>query len=594
MDNTTSYTPEVKKGIFNLLMFSMYSEPKTIYREYVQNALDSINNAVKDNILQQAKDGIVNIRIDNGQKQIKIKDNGTGICAENAPRTLLDISASTKDGVNQAGQFGIGRLVGGGYCQELIFRTSAKGETTGTEVRFDADKIWEMVKDSKEYSASEVLAACTKSTQYEERENEHYFEVTLNNVKEDSAPTLLNKAEVVEYLNAVAPVDYTSSFKNTLIYNSTSDKPEYRELHEGLEKIKLFVDDTPIQKQYGLTVMGTGDEIDSLEYFKIEDSDFGELGWGWFALTKYTIQIPTSDNLACIRLRKHNIQIGGNSQLSGTTYWPEERSNSYFYGEFFVTHHDIVPNGARDGLAPSSATNALNTKLNEYFKDLKKIYTQASTAKKCIDKIKEGIDRLKRNGEDYKTKDLIDNKGIAKFERLLSATASFDPIKRMLELYKPAYEMAKAKVEEVKRALAPTNATSQQEAENTVVCGEPSSNPERQTSIQERTSPDKTEIKPELSDAGKTSERESEPSNKKDSIPTSSVTRSENVTTPATDSLVQKDIITPLKARLDDAEIWLIRRVFKVLNAYCPNNEHDKKLVSELERLIVKEFSNGN
>lgn len=91
MDNTTSYTPEVKKGIINLLMFTMYSEPKTIYREYVQNALDSVNNAIKDNILIQAKDGIVNIQIDKRQKQIIIKDNGTGICAENATRTLLDI-----------------------------------------------------------------------------------------------------------------------------------------------------------------------------------------------------------------------------------------------------------------------------------------------------------------------------------------------------------------------------------------------------------------------------------------------------------------------------------------------------------------------
>lgn len=592
MDNTTSYTPEVKKGIINLLMFTMYSEPKTIYREYVQNALDSVNNAIKDNILIQAKDGIVNIQIDKRQKQIIIKDNGTGICAENATRTLLDISASTKDGVNQAGQFGIGRLVGGGYCQELIFRTSAKGETTGTKVRFDAAKIWKMLIDSKEYSASEVLAACTESTQYEEQEEDHYFEVILNGVKEDSAPTLLDKDEVVEYLNAVAPVGYTSSFKNTLIYKSTSDKPEYKELHEGLEKIKLFVNDTLIQKQYGLTVKGTKDEIDSLEYFKIVDSEFGDLGWGWFALTKYTIQIPKSDNLACIRLRKHNIQIGDNSQLSGTTYWKEERSNSYFYGEFFVTHRDIVPNGARDGLAPSPATNALNAKLREYFEDLKKLYTQANTAKKSIDKIKEGIDRLKKNGEDYKTKDLIENNGIAKFDRLLS-TASFGPIKRMLELYRPAYEEAKANAEQAKNALTPTNANPQQEAENTVVCSEPASNPERQTSIQERTSPDK-EIKLELSDAGKTSERESGRSNKKDCIPTSSTTRSKNVTTPATDLFVQKDIITPLKACLEDDEICMIRRVFNVLNANCPNNEHDKKLVSELERLIVKEFSNGN
>ena len=57
-------------------MFQLYSDERTIYREYVQNALDSINKAIDTRVLNQAKDGVVNIDIDVKHKVIRIKDNG--------------------------------------------------------------------------------------------------------------------------------------------------------------------------------------------------------------------------------------------------------------------------------------------------------------------------------------------------------------------------------------------------------------------------------------------------------------------------------------------------------------------------------------
>ena len=57
-------------------MFSMYPDAKIIYREYVQNAFDSINAAVEQNILNKTKDGIVSIKIDPSSRNIVIRDNG--------------------------------------------------------------------------------------------------------------------------------------------------------------------------------------------------------------------------------------------------------------------------------------------------------------------------------------------------------------------------------------------------------------------------------------------------------------------------------------------------------------------------------------
>ena len=589
MDNSLSYNSEIKKGLINLLMFTLYSDEKTIYREYVQNALDSINKAIDERVLAQAKDGVVNIDIDARKKVIVIKDNGIGIKAADAVRTLLDISASTKDGINEAGQFGIGRLVGGGYCHELIFRTSARGEAIGTQITFDIDQIWKMVKeDPTEYLATHVIDVCTTKERYKVAEDEHFFEVILNGVKSDSAPALLNRDEVIEYLNMVAPVGYKPHFNNVLIYKSTIDNPEFKALHEGLEKVQLFVGKTPIQKQYELSIKGTKDEINNLEYFKIEDEKFGMLGWGWFALTKYTIQIPKEDTLACIRLRKHNIQIGEHDLLSGRSFWKEDRGNSYFYGEFFVTHPNIVPNGARDGLAPSPETNALNLKLREYFEYLKTLYTRANEAKKSIDKIREGIDQLNKskNLSDYKAKDLIDNKGIGKFDKLVK-NATFGPTQRMLMLYQPAYEEAKKEAEEIKKALTPKSVKPQPPV---VIPDVPEETP---TNVAE--------------DPVKVTTTTNEPTVVNDLPPTvpeplhpdvtDTIPITPTIETPApttTPLLGQQDIIAPLQALLDPSEVWTIRRVFRVLNSYCPQNEHDQKLISEMERLIVKEFYNGN
>ena len=64
MENNLNYSSEVRKKILSMLMFQLYSDERTIYREYVQNALDSINKAIDTRVLDQAKDGVVNIDID--------------------------------------------------------------------------------------------------------------------------------------------------------------------------------------------------------------------------------------------------------------------------------------------------------------------------------------------------------------------------------------------------------------------------------------------------------------------------------------------------------------------------------------------------
>lgn len=605
MENNLNYSSEVRKKILSMLMFQLYSDERTIYREYVQNALDSINKAIDTRVLDQAKDGVVNIDIDVKHKVIKIKDNGAGIKSANAVRTLLDISPSNKDGVSQAGMYGIGRLVGGGYCHELIFRTSARGETIGTQITFDVDKIWQMVeKDEEDYLATYVINECTIRESIPAEESDHYFEVELKGVKDDAAPSLLDAETIINYLREVAPVEYKSEFKNTLMYKSIADNPEFKELHEGLEKVQVLVGETRIQKQYGLSIRGTKDKINNLEYFKIEDRKYGLLGWGWYALTKYTIQIPKDDKLAGIRLRAHNIQIGDANLLSGTNYWKEDRSNSYFYGEFFVTHPHIRPNGARDGLVPTPESRSLENGLRTYFENLKTLYTKANEAKKSIDKIYDGIKRIDDHGGaiDYNAKDLINNRGIGKFEKLMKTSFGFEAIKRMLLLYQPRFLEAKAKGEKKLRPTTPTpqeHVSIKKENPTTASVDIPMDNAEATTTPVVSSTPTETDIEfpsaiDNTTEPSQTIANPLEPVSVQEpaTYQHEALISGQCIVTPTSTPLLgQQDIIAPLNNVLDPSEIWLLRRVFKVLNSFCPDNEHDQKLIAEMERLIVKEFN---
>src|SRR3546814_15138068 len=93
----------------------MYTDPLTIYREYVQNSADAIEARRLDGPRGR---GRVDIRIDHDARSVRITDDGTGIPVSEAPRRLLAIGGSRKRGTDARGFRGIGRLAGLAYRSE--------------------------------------------------------------------------------------------------------------------------------------------------------------------------------------------------------------------------------------------------------------------------------------------------------------------------------------------------------------------------------------------------------------------------------------------------------------------------------------------
>lgn len=159
-------SPKVGKNILTILTIGMYRDPRMIYREYIQNSADQIDELTPD----EQNDGlrrVIDIHIDSDKRNVTIKDVATGIPAELFEERLLNVADSHKDPSKNKGFRGIGRLAGLSYCKKLIFEASAQGEKIVSRLEMDCEKLRSILHDVKNRAtASEVISAISTVTQH--------------------------------------------------------------------------------------------------------------------------------------------------------------------------------------------------------------------------------------------------------------------------------------------------------------------------------------------------------------------------------------------------------------------------------------------
>ena len=135
----------VGKDVLEILSSSMYVNPLSIFREYVQNATDAIDDAVDLGLLPSINDGLIEINLDHIDRRVVIRDNGKGLSNKDFPARMLSFGASEKRGTDARGLRGVGRLSGLGYVQQLLFRSRAKGDTRVMEAMWDGRVVKRML-----------------------------------------------------------------------------------------------------------------------------------------------------------------------------------------------------------------------------------------------------------------------------------------------------------------------------------------------------------------------------------------------------------------------------------------------------------------
>lgn len=349
---------EVQVGKYTLesLTTGMYSDPKIVYREYIQNSVDSLENAVQQGIIEQSSMRI-DIIVSEENSRISIRDNGTGIKSSETQATLMNVGNSKKRNANNRGFRGIGRLGGMSYCDTLFFLTSYEGENCRSIISFDCKKLKKLLVPGQyeDLSLSDVLGEITTIEMQPEKPEKHYFVVEMENVSGSS--DLLNIDAAKSYISQVAPVSYQT---RRFIY--ISQLKEYLS-NKGysLEEFPIFVgeEETDLEPVYKPNKSRfradrnkkTIDEISSMEYFDVTiDGELYALGWygncGWHGFL-------SDRELSGFRVRKGNILIGDSRTLNGI--FKESRFNGWTQGEIFIVTDKLVPNARRDDFEQNEA-----------------------------------------------------------------------------------------------------------------------------------------------------------------------------------------------------------------------------------------------
>ena len=349
---------EVQVGKYTLesLTSGMYSDPKIVYREYIQNSVDSLENAVRQGIIEQSSMRI-DIIVSEENSRISIRDNGTGIKSSETQATLMNVGNSKKRNANNRGFRGIGRLGGMSYCDTLIFTTSYEGENCKTIVTFDCKTLKKLLVPGQyeDLSLSDVLGKITTIEVQPEKTEKHYFIVEMENVSGSS--DLLNIDAAKSYISQVAPLPYQTRH---FIY--ISQLKEFLKDHGyDLEEFPIFVgeeesDLEPVYKPNKSRFRvdrnkKTVDEISSMAYFDVTiDGELYALGWygncGWYGFL-------SDREISGFRVRKGNILIGDCKTLNGI--FKESRFNGWTQGEIFIVTDKLVPNARRDDFEQNEA-----------------------------------------------------------------------------------------------------------------------------------------------------------------------------------------------------------------------------------------------
>ena len=401
MSNTN---PQIGKDVIESLTLGMYEDCRFIYREYVQNAADAVDKAVKLTILDKGSEEI-HIKIDAENRHISILDNATGIPYENVVSILRNIAHSTKKRGEDKGFRGIGRLGGLGYCSKLKFETSYFGEDKKSIMTWDAELLKYIINDrDNNEEAVEVLSRVTNTSFETEDVKAHYFRVIMEDVTSDD---LLDVESVTDYLSMVAPVDISSQF----IYRSKINNFK-KENGLSVDTYNIYINGDQIYKPYTSVIYEDNhggkkkiDDILDVDFLLSRDDNGNIIYWGWYTISCLKGQMKPKNIARGIRLRKENIQIGDEEICKKFfSKTEDQRFSFYYFGEIHALSKGLIPNSRRDYFGESKECVDFERRIKKDFLKLKELcydaqkFRSSTTTIQKAQELKEKIEEKERSG----------------------------------------------------------------------------------------------------------------------------------------------------------------------------------------------------
>lgn len=330
----------VGKDVLELLSTAMYVDPLTIYREYVQNAADAIDQARA--VGREA--GKIEIVLDAAARTATIRDDAAGIPASDFRRVLTSVGASAKRGTEARGFRGVGRLSGLAYARSLTFQSRAAGEARVSTMTWNCQALRTALRDPADTrDLAAIIDAITTTTVVDEP-GDCYFEVRLEGVARQGDDRVMSPVAVADYLSEIAPVPFDPAFCHVAAITerlggivALGDMAVT--INEGEPLKRPFRDDLPIDGGRPL-------RLREVAFVEVPSIDGGLAAVGWIAHHDYEGAIHPSTHVRGLRVRAGDVQIGEAGVLADV--FPESRFDAWTVGEVHVLDPRIIPNGRRD------------------------------------------------------------------------------------------------------------------------------------------------------------------------------------------------------------------------------------------------------
>lgn len=409
----------IGKHTLESLTSGMYSDPFVIYREYIQNSADSIDEAIETGLLKlhQSK---ISVDINSSEKRIIISDNGIGINLDSAEHTLINIGNSQKLSNNSRGFRGIGRLSALSYCSRLTFETSSYTEELGTKVTINANRLSKLLSADVKNTISviDVLKKIYTVETFKEERDSHYLKVTIDGIYDSASIT--DYKNVKSYIEQNCPVPYSPTdfiwgreIQNRLKIEGLNIQSYNIYLNSGNIKEKIF---KPYRDEFYLNKKKSKkDSISDIRTLKITQENKETLAIGWIAKTNYLGSIY-DQSIKGIRLRKGNILIGDHRTLNAI--FKEPRFNGWTIGELYILDPKLIPNARRDNFEKNEAYYLLMEHLMSIASEISNDIRNASLSRNL--ELSDALDIsqkvVKKVNESYAYGISRTNKGILKKE----------------------------------------------------------------------------------------------------------------------------------------------------------------------------------
>ena len=332
--------------VIDIVTCGMYSNPLMVLREYVQNAVDAIEEAEGEGLLRPGS-GRVSVGVDGRDREIVVEDNGIGMNSRDAVRLLGGLGLSSKRRGGARGFRGIGRLGGLGYAAEVVFETRAVGQDFVRVVSWNTGRLQRFLDQRAD--KSNLVGAIREAVWTGRRapgtgEGRHFFRVTLKKVCRFHRDDLMSLERVGTYLRQVAPVPFDPEefLAAKEVDEHLAAVDGYRTFDISLNAKKLY---RAHRSRFAINAKRT-DEIRDVELFEIPGPDGSCIGRGWYAITECVASVPPREAMRGLRVRQGNIEIGDEHFLA--EWFSERRFATWHIGELHVDY-TLRANARRDG-----------------------------------------------------------------------------------------------------------------------------------------------------------------------------------------------------------------------------------------------------